>query len=573
MTFTALVERYPPFLRIFEGLSFIWMFSKTFPIANYFMYVPEHLLDSAEQLILEDKVALKRRKNSLWIFDIEDDEDLEVEVLTGRKQVKSFTCDCGKYQEHGICIHVVAAIRKIAEQTASEVQEKKKKAASTKKSPTRYLQTRMLLEEVSERDLREFVRNYAQEDDKFALRFKARFAHHVQTRDDLAKYFSLIKKFDGTLSKSKLNATKLRRLNAYIEDLLALGSDLGSKKDYREAFSISYGCLKFLIYKKEFRQDEALEPLFERSYVLMDKLFTRAVARDLLQKMQNAFVELGTDASYEVTDHEQNIFSILFKAGNKADKKGTIEALADKVESNEVHPAEILTLLKLYVESDMHTRAVTLISNHADNFSLVRDFLNILLRHASSEVRGRFAEIIYRNSSRRTVLKLAHEHLFDSSIQNAVKEDLTMDLFLRERKPELFQKLKEVSKDWDGTYQNVIDSLARKGDKKTILQIWEWESNWDLIKNEIASSEDVELILDRLDYLKNDPEWLRSTLTAMVTNRLRLFIGLPSVDYVRHILNRLEKERLFSIANDLKQILESAYSERTILMKTLKNEF
>lgn len=537
------------------------------------MYLPEYLLDSAESLIQEDKVVLKRRKNSLWIFDIGENHDLEVEVLTGRKQVKSFTCDCEKYQEHGICIHVVAAIRKIAEQMASEVREKKTKAATAKKNPTRYLQTRMLLDEVSEKDLREFVRSYAQEDHKFALRFKARFAHHVQTRDDLTKYFSLIKKFDSTLSKSKLNATKLRRLSEYIEDLLALGSDLGSKKDYREAFSISYGCLKFLIYKKEFRQDDALEPLFERSYVLMDKLFTRTVARDLLQKMHNAFIELGTDPSYEVTNHQKNIFFILYGAGNSTERKETIQALAQKVASNEVQPAEVLTLLKLYIESDMLAEASALISTLADNFSLVREFLNILSSYASSDLPGRFAEIIYRNSRRRTVLKLAHDYLFNSKVQDSIKEELTLDLFLRERKPELFHKLKEVSRVWDSTYQNILDSLVQKGDKKTMLQIWEWESNWDLIKSEIASSQEVDLLLDRLDYLKNDPEWLRSTLTEIVTNRLRLFIGLPSVDYVRHILNRLEKERLYSIANDLKRILESSYSERTILMKTLKNEF
>ena len=549
------------------------MYSKTFPIANYFMYLPEYLLDSAESLIREDKVYLRRRKNSLWIFDIEDGQNLEVEVLTGRKQVKSFTCDCEKYQAHGICIHVVAAIRKIAEQTASEVREKRKKEASTKKSPIRYLQTRMLLDEVSERDLREFVRSYAQEDHKFALRFKARFAHHVQTKDDLNKYFSLIKKFDSTLSKSKLNATKLRRLNTYIEDLLALASDLGSKKDYREAFSISYGCLKFLIYKKEFRQDDALEPLFERSYVLMDKLFTRAVARDLLQKMHHAFLALGIDPSYDVTNHQQNIFSILYKAGNKTEKKETIEALAKKLASAELQPAEVLTLLKLYIESDMHSEASALVSRQADNFSLVRDFLNILTRYTSSDLQGFFAEIIYRNSSRRTVLKLSHDYLFNSNAEDTIKEELTLDLFLRERKPELFQKLKQVSCNWDRTYQYILDTLAHKGDKKTMMQIWEWESNWDLIKNEISSSGDVDLLLERLDHLKNDPEWLRSTLTEIVTNRLRLFIGLPSVDYVRHILNRLEKERLYSIANDLKHILKSAYSERTILMKTLKNEF
>ncbi len=549
------------------------MFSKTFPIENYFMYLPEYLLDSAEQLIIEDKVALKRRKNGLWIFDVEDDQDLEVEVLTSRKQVKSFSCDCEKYLEQGLCIHIVAAIRKIAEQTASEVEDKKKKETSIQKSPTRYIQTRMLLDEVSEKDLREFVRSYAQEDHKFALRFKARFAHHVQTKDDLTKYFLLIKKFDGTLSKSKLNATKLRRLKSYIEDLLALGSDLGSKKDYREAFSIAYGCLKFLIYKKEFRQDDALEPLFERSYVLMDKLFTRAVARDLLQKMHQAFIELGTDPSYEVTNHQQNIFSILFKAGTRNKKKEIVEALAQKPEGDEVPSAEIMTLLMLYIESDLLTQASQLISESANNFSLVRDFLKSLSNHKNSELIGHFAETIYRNSSRRTVLKFAHEHLFNSSIRTAVKEELTLDLFLRERKPDLFQKLKDVSKNWDSTYQSIIHRLEHKGDRKTILQIWEWESNWDLIKQEITRSDDVDLVLERLHYLKNDPEWLRSTLTEIVTNRLRLFIGLPSVDYVRHILIRLEKEKLYSIANDLKRILQNAYSERTILMKTLKNEF
>ena len=76
------------YLLIFIGFVGVNMKKKSFPLENYFMYLSDHLLDDAEELLTGGHLILREKsKDNLWVFEAEEDRSVEIEILLKRKTV------------------------------------------------------------------------------------------------------------------------------------------------------------------------------------------------------------------------------------------------------------------------------------------------------------------------------------------------------------------------------------------------------------------------------------------------------------------------------------------------------
>ncbi|MBK8504842.1 MAG: hypothetical protein IPL46_23100 [Saprospiraceae bacterium] len=103
------------------------MYSKTFSIENYFMHIPEYVLDEGRELLNSSALnSASKDVKGLWLLRWKGEPDCETEVFVGRKNVKAYSCDCSIFQERKMCCHVSAAIHHIHETIEKEKLVRKK---------------------------------------------------------------------------------------------------------------------------------------------------------------------------------------------------------------------------------------------------------------------------------------------------------------------------------------------------------------------------------------------------------------------------------------------------------------
>ena len=149
---------------------------------NQILKGKHYFLDDAVEYVLEEKPGY-------WKAEVEGTELYHVQIQILKEEIKNTSCDCP--HDDPFCKHVVAVLFAIQDELdidEEKPEQQKKKAAAKKKTPS----VEELLQQVTETDLKNFVKEAAKKSKDFRNLFMLRF-QYANEPDGYEKYAAMIR--------------------------------------------------------------------------------------------------------------------------------------------------------------------------------------------------------------------------------------------------------------------------------------------------------------------------------------------------------------------------------------------
>lgn len=282
------------------------------PINNIEHYFDENLVLIAEN-ILENKLVhnLSKHDQGVWTAEV---QAYEVELQIKSSKLVAFTCECHKGTEG--CSHVVASLMLLRRQIIQknlEKQERKERSFIPNK-----LNITAILKQVSDEDIREFVREYARADKKLSTALKAAFIHKVDVVDD-NKYLNYLKSILPSKDYKNPSFNSGRKLlNAY-KTLLKGTADCFVLGEFLEVWNCVSAILTFHypLSDKLNIQKHDFEPVIIEAIQLLSKTYLNTNAIELKERIEAFTTDEIAKVHYRL---ESNAFiywlKLLFKFDN-----------------------------------------------------------------------------------------------------------------------------------------------------------------------------------------------------------------------------------------------------------------
>lgn len=300
----------------------------TIPINNIEHYFDENLVLIAENILENKQVhALAKHEQGVWTADV---QGFEVEVQIKSSKIVAYTCECPKGNES--CSHVVATIMLIRRriiQKNLEQQEKKERSFIPNK-----LNITAILKQISDDNIREFVRNYARTDKKFSTALKAAFIHKVDVADDNKYYTYLRSILPAKEYKNPSFNSGRKLLNAYT-NLLDGSEECFVLGEFLEVWLCVSSILNFHypLSDKSNIQKHNFEPLILKTIQILSKAYLNTNALELKEKIELFTIEEIHKVHYRL---DSSAFMYWLKLLYKFNKPDTdrISTLCHKILSN-----------------------------------------------------------------------------------------------------------------------------------------------------------------------------------------------------------------------------------------------
>lgn len=546
------------------------MFSKTFALDNYFMHLPEYLLDQGRDLISADSLSVKQQDDKgYWIMPWKEGSAGETEVAIGRKNVKAYSCDCAAFLEKKMCKHVAAALILIH----GQVEEKKSQRIAQIKTTRRKIpriQLKQIVQQLSEKELKKFILEQAGKSALLAGELKAQYAHKVELPNSDDKYFLVIKNYTTALTQGRLNDHKLKKLEDYLTNLIRHGEDLCSSKNYREAGLILTGLFKFLAsYISRYRHQDWGE-LSMSAHQFLERIFAADLAPNFRKYLVNQLRSIYIEEPYLILDVKYNLYSQLYRLATT--EKGAIyEDLKNFVTNN---PDEMNALLAGFAMAGSQNDLLQLkkmLDDHGHKLKTLRQFTSILQHDQSPLLKEVLVHMIKNNKGTKT-RDWALENWLDEEKNRKVKSDMIADFIMDEGRIDLLYKLRnEADQNWTRYYQKMIQTLRESGKKSLLLSTLVFNEDTVNIIELLKDETDLELILQNADYIyRIDKTFLRNRLEIVIKQHLAAHVGFQSADLILEIFNRLGHLDLHALVDDLFKMILKQFPERTYLIKYIR---
>jgi hypothetical protein len=223
-------------------------------ISNFIKQVPSDIYHRGKDYYENGNVSdLQNLDNGRWIAEVEGNyDDYNVEItLDDQGNIKDFECDCP--YEGDICKHVVAVLLEINDQldmqeiedfdnskTTSEIGLKETDPSQTSvKTDETIPEWQVILRDISEQELREYIINYANHSVEFQDELVINFSK-AQKKINTEKYRQIISHTFDIMS-DRFGFIEFRDVDAAmvpVESLLEKADDYLSENHLHEAFSI-----------------------------------------------------------------------------------------------------------------------------------------------------------------------------------------------------------------------------------------------------------------------------------------------------------------------------------------------
>jgi hypothetical protein len=545
------------------------MFSKSFALENYFMHIPEVMLDQGQDLLTgRDSLGITCDDKGFWLFKWHDQDEIETEVVTGRKNVRAYSCDCSVFLERKMCPHVAAALYHIFQVTQKEQKKKEQKKVREKPRSPR-IPIKQIINQLSEKELKRFLTSQASKNPLLAGELKALFAHKVDLPEGDEKYFLVIKNYLSALSQGKLSEQKFHRLSAYLTNLVRHGEDLASEKNYREAALILLGLLKFLATTIVRFRSQPWEALSTDVHRFLEKLLQEPMSPsfrlDFIKKLRTLY----QDENYIILDANCNLFSILYD--NAGDEKMAI--YSDLVKSirpdSEALPG-LLALFRIALDQKDVDLLTRITGHHLHNLAVLRHLLE--LTRGRKDMPDQLLRFILTESKGPKIRKWAFDQLISLESDPKLIQDIFINFLVSEERADLLPELKSISgEDWPEVVRQLIELLDQTPHKRLLLELLVLENDQEGIIDLLNRNDDVELLLVHADFLyRKNRRYLYQQLEKLIDRHLTDHIGYQSADYILRIFDRLASLGLTGLIEDLHRSVLRKFPERIYLIKYLK---
>ena len=206
-----------------------------YPIINTVSYkidffetaIPEEYALLAEELYSNGQIKEHSRSGKTnWTFKIEDGNLHMIKIRSSETKITKTNCSCPLYQKEKACHHVFASFYELRKQIEILKAEKltKQKSKSKRAYKKGGIRTSDFITNLSDTELKEFVRNYASNDKKFAASLKARFARKMINQNNESVYKSILDSIIGPIriKDQKIGNAELRSFEYVTHELIQL---------------------------------------------------------------------------------------------------------------------------------------------------------------------------------------------------------------------------------------------------------------------------------------------------------------------------------------------------------------
>lgn len=509
------------------------------PINNLEHHFDENLVLIAENILENNLVNnLTKHEQGVWTAEV---QGYEVEVQIKSSKIVAHTCECPKGNEP--CSHLVATsmlLRRQLIQKNLENQEKRERSFIPNK-----LNITAILKQISDEDIREFVREYARSDKKLSTALKAAFIHKVDVVDDY-KYLNYLKSILPAKEYKNPSFNSGRKLfNAY-KTLLKGSSDCFVLGEFLEVWNCVSAILSFHypLSDKANIQKHDFNPLIIETIQMLSKTYLNTNAVELKEKIEFFTMDEIHKVHYHLTS---NAFAywlkLLFKFDNP-DKERIAELCEQILSKQDISLDNKAMVFTLYVGlikkwKQLRTLKSWMKSQYINPALLLKTSENLFLQNKPSDAKWLLKQIdakIYSSAE----LILLKKGLFETEIQSgeleeAIKTGLTC--FKESPDSHYFKRLIE-------TDDPVINDEVKSAFVKEINLIEDKYLRTQLHCEFALAKKDFITLIDQLKEYKN----------------INLYIN-----YVNQIPNDFNKKHEDLIKEILKAYLGEHFGEKPIL--------
>ncbi len=541
---------------------------KSFPLDNYFLYFKESLLDEGETLKAGGHLVVKQRDASTgyWSLECRNPAMLEIEVVTKRRQVKSYSCDCETFSQKQLCGHLAGALKYILDELDKEEADRAAKQAS---QAAGRLNISSLINQLGDDELRSFIAGYARHHRDFALLLKAKFAWKVELKDNLSKYYDLLRSYSKALGSKPLGKTATKKLGIYIDNLLGLADDLMSEAEYREAFALLHGTIRYV--GLQVPPGHLVEEL-RQAHVKTDFLLDMDLAPSFRQEMLLAFLAIAEERRYTLDNWQLNLHAILYPHFGTDGKQQVIDDLRLRWQASKL-PGAALTLMSLLLSDQNDDEVTHLLLSARQNHELIRTALTLLAKADRFDLSAAIAETLYQDSRGRRLRQICLQHLTSDWATREDKIRWLRSHFISSGERGSFAHLQELQiADWDAMTAEMIGTLEARQDWTLLAFVLGETKRLEALWQLLEERGDLALILDHLGYLRDiEDDRLLPTIYAHIQSYLHRYVGRKSVDHVLQALTRIERHRRTALSQSLRDQVFRDFRERTFLIKALRH--
>ncbi|MFK8054635.1 MAG: hypothetical protein AB8F78_00825 [Saprospiraceae bacterium] len=444
--------------------------------------------------------------NGLWTVKA---GGYETEIqLTGRK-IKDYRCDCPDFERREQCAHFAALVAIVH----LRKQPKAKKSSAPRKTQ---LSMKKLLNSVEDRELREFVQEYARKHSDFALDLKVRFAEALP----------LSNRFEQVLTR-----------------LFKRTSDQFSP---RQAKRVTEALHQFEEQRKRWLADKAFLDIFELNTTLIPKLVVVLGKADrisvdikaylivciselsqvvqsnpppvILERIETWLEEERQRGAYFRNQVDLPLYELGELLGESIE-----ETKAEILEANDtygVSESRIEALMQLYYRNDLNEEAERLLIDHLDQPRLVLAALQTEISKSNFRRAVKLAGAALKHQNKPDDALRLRQFLLASAIP-AKKMELII-----EHAPEVLVATGELS-----SITAAIDELEDEPAKET-FQACLTTVAASKLHADVKSSLSAELLLRLSDYAELEKLLYRSDSDVLIGQMMPKLVGkLPTEDF------------------------------------------
>lgn len=556
-----------------------------FPLQNIEAHVNDRFLIIGETLYEQGKVVdLMETERHLWLATVVNNE---VEIQITPTKVRAVTCECKHYEAEGICEHITAVLLKLRSEK-SKIQSSKKTKKKRTSSIAKKLTTSVILQYISNEELKAFVKDYAKTNKQFGLALKARFAVAVPMADDREKYYQLI---DTTVKSSRtrndriLYAGKLKLIKI-IKELLAQTEDYVATENFTDAFYILQAIIVKCapLYTKIEGENEKYFTVVKQAFDQLTHLLKANPAPVMQDEILDFCLEQVPKTVYTFGGFTSFFFEILLKLAEEKSKLGRISAaIDDQLAQGKLQGQNkanlLITKLNLLDKKGDAVAAEKLVFENLQEPQLML-FVTARAMENGNNGRVRFlAEQGLESDFPNTIKSKLEAYLFDLAIQeNNVPEikKYGRKSLLKAKKIEDYEILKKActSEEWADYIEEILLDLEKQSyslEKRDIIaEILAREERFEDLFAFIIQIRSLDLLQrydERLICINKVPVY--TLYEDILNSHIRHHIGRQSSEKIRVALQHLHQIGARKLADKITEKLRINYPERFTLIEEL----
>ncbi len=561
-----------------------------FPIDKLELHIDDTLLMAAENLLAENALkSLKEVEKNLFLMHFTEGgatEKIETEVQLVASKVKIASCECDAFMQNGVCAHIAASLVQLNEnRKAKEAVRKEIKAQILDTNPPTRLTIPNILKTIDDKQLIEFIADYARSDKQFALALKTRFAGDLAATGDIAEHYKAL--IESTLKNAKNQKGKFTP-KGWLQ-VFTLLDELRQKAEARfrnGELPVSFALISIVLplIHKFMRPSDAPKIKLEKRQVQLVEILRGFSELPISPELDTEMWEFMSHEWTQCVRHpfSERLFDWLFKQAKSVEKTEKLLALIDHqlyinrsfLEAKDRLLTQKIQILQKAGRIEEASQLILSASEQPDvlYFAIENAFANRDFVLAKSLCRNGLT--IFGNSN------TAVEHIESLLLDIAEAEYNRVDIldyaekrFYKTLDLKYFEKMKTVglsAHKLKTIIENLENQPLRLERRDALAAIYTAEKQFDKLTALITQVQSLDLLRRfGVDLWRHDTEGAIELHKKIIYEYLMSHLGRPPAQRIRQVLETHIQRGGFELAAKLRQDFNRDFPERHSLKEEL----